>query len=89
MLGCNGCRQPAGLEAFSLAAITAPAASLSSFKAKEGDSQIAFEDSVCLKSSWAVIFARISTPPALTDSFSLEEGCVSPVKHKLGGRRHH
>lgn len=89
MLGCDGCRQHAGLEAFSPAAITAPAASLSSLKAKEGDGQIASEDSPCLKSSWAVTFARISTPPALTHSFSLEEGCVSPIKRKLGGRRHH
>lgn len=58
---------------FCLAAIIAPApaAPLYSFKAKEGDSEIAFEDSACLKSFWAILFARIYTPSALRDSFSL------------------
>lgn len=67
---------------FSLAAIIAPApaAPLYSFKAKEGDNEIAFEDLLCLKSLWAILFARISTPSALWESKSLEGGCVS---HKV------
>lgn len=68
------------MQGFSLAAIIAPApaAPLHSFKAKEGDSEIAFEDCVCLKSFWAIIVARISTPSALRDSFS-------PVEEISGG----
>lgn len=64
------------MEGFSLAAIIAPApaAPLDSFKAKEGDGEIAFEDSVCLKSFWAILFARISTSSPLTDSFSVGGG---------------
>lgn len=68
---------------FSLAAIIAPApaAPLYSFKAKEGDNEIAFEDLLCLKSLWAILFARISTPSALWERKSLEGGgCVS---HKV------
>lgn len=75
------------MEGFSLAAIIAPApaAPLYSFKAKEGDSEIAFEDSVCLESFWAILFAQISMPSALRDSFSPGEEisggglCVSPI----------
>lgn len=50
----------------------APAAPLSSSKAKEGDNEIASEASACLKS-----LRTFSTPLALWEKSSLEEGCVS------------
>lgn len=43
---------------------------------------------LCLKSFCAILFVQICTPPALRfilwEETPLEEGCVSPIKQKLG-----